>query len=128
MYLGEKEDPLEWQLNIISAIYDISNIEEQKLLWSGMNPEFVSSFTEVMARLMDDLDFDRFLNYYKSINGENNFYFRMNVLYYLIRLYQPIGYSLELKTNGYQLILDDPRWLEISKKALEIIIDIHKKV
>ena len=121
MILGENENPNIWRDNIYSALKDLSDIEYQKLTWLGKHPKYISSFTETLARVYDDFDFERYIQYYESINGKNKIYIAFSELDKMIDDYQKIGYETEKQTEGSQLILKDPNWIKITEKAKEII-------
>jgi len=124
MILGENENPNIWRENIYNALKNLSDIEYQKLTWLGKHPESISSFTETLATLYDDFDFDRYIQYYESINGRNEIYTNFSELNKMIANYQDFGYDTEMKFEGHQIILKDPKWIKITKKAQEIIESI----
>lgn len=126
MYLASNENPIIWENNIFDAIKNISDIDLQKQTWSGSNPRYISSFTESLARLYDDLDFERFLKYYKSKNKGNELYKLLIELNKLISEYKDYGYETEMEANGYNKILNDQNWIKITKKANEILIEWNK--
>lgn len=124
--LGEKENPIIWKKNIFEAIKDLSDIELQKLTWAGKHPKFISSFTETLARLYDDLDFERYIEYYKFTNKEDNLLSLLIELDKLITAFKDFGYEIEMQTCGYKTILQDSKWVTITEKAKEIIIEWNK--
>ena len=119
--LEENEDPLIWSNNSIKALKDLSDIEFQKLTWSGEHPKFISSFTETLAILYDDLDFERYIEYYKSINGMNRIYELFNEINLMINDFKDIGYETEMEIDGYKKILENKDWLLITEKTKDII-------
>lgn len=121
MKLGENENPALWQDNLYREIKDLSDIDFQKLTWAGKHPEFISSFSETIATLYDDFDFERFIQYYKSTKGENEIYGMFCELNEMIIRYKKVGYEAENKKGGYNVILSDSNWIEITQKAKEII-------
>jgi hypothetical protein len=118
--IGENENVEIWGNNIFKAIKDVSDIELQKLAWLGKHPVFISSFTEVVATLYDDFDFERYIKYYKSIKGKDKLYKLLFELNEMINKYKVQGYEVELEAKGMEMILSDPKWIEITKKAKEI--------
>ncbi len=118
--LEKNENPIIWENNIFKAIFDLSDIELQKLAWSGNHPNFISSYTETLARLYDDLDFERYTEYYRSINGDDRLYKLLNEINLMINDFEDIGYEIEMETDGYKKILENKVWLGITEKAKEI--------
>jgi hypothetical protein len=118
--IGKNENVQAWENNIFNAVKDVSDIDLQKSTWLGKHPEYISSFTEVIASLYDDFDFERYLNYYKSTNGNNALYKLLYELNNMIEKYKASGYEIELKPKGLEMILSDPQWIEITKKAKEV--------
>lgn len=125
--LGENENPTTWKNNIFEAIKDLSEIELQKSTWSGKHLKFISSFTETLARLYDDLDFERYIEYLKFVNNENSLLNLFIELNKMITYYKDFGYEIEMKTGGYKMILEDEKWIAITQKASEIINEWKKK-
>tara|TARA_R110002096_G_scaffold431852_1_gene647543 strand:- start:206 stop:598 length:393 start_codon:yes stop_codon:yes gene_type:complete len=124
--LGENENPVIWKKNIFEAIKNLSDIELQKLTWSGKHPKFISSLTETLARLYDDLDFERYIEYYKSINNMDNTYILFEELNKMMNDFKDYGYETELKVEGYKEILNNTKWIAITQKAKEIIFEWNK--
>lgn len=107
--IGEDEDIPLWEKNLFSRISDLSDLDFQKITWTGNNPGFASSFDETIAQVYDDFDFPRYIQYYESVYGNNEFLKQMELLDKMISEYEPIGND--------ELILNDPKWLEITQKA-----------
>lgn len=122
MILGKNENPIIWEKNILEALKDLSDIEFQKLAWAGKHPVYILSFTEVIAQLYDTLDFERFMEYYNSLNNSDNTTYKLcEELNKMIKDFSDYGYSTELKKGGYNIILSDNRWIDITKKAKKIV-------
>jgi hypothetical protein len=113
--IGENEDINTWKNNILNAIKDISDIEFQREAWLGKNPNIVSSYDEVINTLYDDNDFERYIEHYKSLNGNTVLYRLLNTLNRLIN-----DYNIKSVEND-SIILEDPKWIDITEKAKEII-------
>lgn len=124
--LEENENPIIWKNNILEAIKDLSDIELQKLTWSGKHPKLISSFSETLARLYDILDFKRYIEYYKSKNNIDRIYRLFEELNKMINDFKDYGYETELKKNGFSTILNDKKWISITEKANEILIEWNK--
>lgn len=118
--IGENENVAIWNRNIFNAIKDVSDIEMQKAAWLGKHPVYISSFTEVIATLYDDLDFERYIKYYESIQGKDKLYKLFFDLNEMINKYKSIGYEVELEPNGAERIMNNPQWIEITNKAKEV--------
>ena len=74
-----KEEINNWKVNIFNSIRDISDLEQQKLSWTGKHPLLASSFYEIINILYDDFDFEEYLNYLKG-KGNNILYSKMLLL------------------------------------------------
>jgi hypothetical protein len=118
--IGENENVEIWGNNVFNAIKDISDLDLQKLAWLGKHPVYISSFTEVIATLYDDFDFERYIKYYESVKGKDKLYKLLIELNEMINKYKANGYEIELEYKGTERILGDPQWIEITNKAKEI--------
>ncbi|WP_162428207.1 hypothetical protein [Pontibacter pudoricolor] len=118
--IGENENIEIWEKNLFNSIKDVSDIDFQKSTWLGLDPNYISSFTEVISTLYDDFDFERYILYYKSFKGEDKLYKVLSELNEMINKYKKQGYEIESKPKGQELILVDPQWIEITFKAKEV--------
>lgn len=115
--LGLNEDGNLWLERVAEALQDVADHEQQRLTWSGQHPEFMSSFSEELARLYDDLDYQRFLRYCNESWGEGRVYEALMHLDHLIQDYREKGYQLEAQPGGHLAILADDQWYEITRAA-----------
>lgn len=111
--LGINENPVIWKNNILKSLIDLSDLEFQNETWLGKNPHFISSYIETINTLFDDFDFERYADYYKSINGNDKLYLDFNELIDMVNEYQ--------EPDSEELILKDEKWIAITKKASDII-------
>lgn len=111
--LGENENPVIWKNNILKSLIDLSDIEFQRETWLGKSPYFISSYIETVSTLFDDNDFERYVEYYKSIYGADNLYSEFESLIMMVNQYN--------EPNSDELILKDEKWILITKKGKEII-------
>jgi hypothetical protein len=118
--IGENENVEIWGNNVFNAIKDISDLDLQKLAWLCKHPVYISSFTEVIATLYDDFNFERYIKYYESVKGKDKLYKLLIELNEMINKYKANGYEIELEYKGTERILGDPQWIEITNKAKEI--------
>lgn len=128
MILAKDENPDVWRKNILEALKVLSDIEFQKLAWAGKHTVYISSFTEVIAQLYDTLDFERFMEYYKSLNDKGKTYSLCKELNKMIDEFSDYAYSMEVKKGGYEIILSDNRWIDITEKAKKITEQMEKKI
>jgi hypothetical protein len=119
-YLEENENPHIWKNNIVKTIVDISDIEFQRVTWSGRSTNFIFSFTEALSMLYDTYDFERYIEYYNSINGDDKVYKLLNEINMMINDFKDIGYKAENEIDGYKIILENKNWIKITEKAKEI--------
>ncbi len=110
--IKENENIISWETNLFNAIKDVSDIEMQKNAWNGKSPNIVSSFSEIISILYDDFDFERYIEYYEKTDGESELLAQMKNLDKMIAEYNPL--------NSDELILSDPQWVEITKKAKSV--------
>ena len=108
-----------WEINLLRSLEDLSDLEMQKLSWSGNHPEIVFSFTEALAAVYDDFDFEEYIVRYKSIHGEDGYYALLVELDTRLEAFQKDGYRME-ESGGYQEILNDVRWKQITEIAKKI--------
>lgn len=118
--IGENEDIQVWEKNLFNAIKDVSDIDFQRKAWIGKDPQYISSFSEVISILYDDFDFERYIQYYKSIKGEDTLHKLLSELDQMINEYEA--------PETDELILADPRWIEITNKAKETWLLLSKQV
>lgn len=110
--------------DIKNRIKEISDLDLQRKLWLNKNNDtgLISSYTELMNSLFDDLMFDDFVD--NTIIRENwnlAFVEKMNQLRSYLNDYQE-------KQNDEEII-KDPEWIKISQFAKEIldILNIQTK-
>lgn len=109
----DDNDFIDWKNSIYTALTDISDLETQKLSWAGRLPDVVSSFAEVVNTLYD-YDFENFIDYLYA-NGYNpGLVSELKELNMMISNYDEAD-----KTQSD--ILNDNRWILITKKAGEIV-------
>ena len=118
---------IEWELNIFKSIKDFSDIELQTITWSGKNQNQISSFTETLATLYDDFDFDEYISFYSNKYGNTEFLKLLLAFNIQVNNFKYDGYVLEQTDNGHLKILNDPRWIEIAKIAT-IIMTYKRKM
>lgn len=102
-----------WKTNLYNAIKDLSDMDFQKDSWVGKTQKTISSFIEVTAAVVDDFDLKGYLQYYKSVNGEDKLYRLLFELNQMLDKYHP-----NMKDT---LILRDPEWIAITNKAEEVV-------
>ena len=119
--IHKKESDIIWKNNIYETLTDLSDIECQKLTWSGKHPEFISSFTETLGMLYDSYDFKSYIENYKMLNGENTLYIMFKEVDKMISSYEVYGFEIEKKNNGHLRILEDEKWILITEKSKEIV-------
>jgi hypothetical protein len=121
MLLGSDENLLVWKRNICDALKDLADIEMQGRTWSGADPSEISSFTETLAMLYDSFDFERYIQFYRSVERDYEVYEKLSELNNLINAYKDIGYEIEKMDRGHETILEDIRWRKITEKANEVL-------
>jgi hypothetical protein len=102
--------------NIHSDLIELSSIELQKSYWLGNDPEYISSYVELMCRLFDDSSFENFIS-----NGEK-FGLNKHQINLLSELSDSLNSYKERVTD--QEIIADPEWNKISEKAKLVLTKI----
>jgi len=104
-----------WKNNILTSIKEISNLELQKLTWTGKHPFYVSSFVESINTLYDDYAFDEYIDYLKvNVSKTDELYLKFTILDNMINKYKQSDKS-DLE------ILNDPKWIDITLVAKGIV-------
>ena len=108
--------------NIYHDLYELSNHDLQKKAWQGLEPNYVSSYGELMCRLFDDDLFDEFVITICQKTAKN-----ASLAEKLI--------TLQTKLNSYDDsgkedidILNDPHWYVIIDIAQDIVAHWHEYV
>ena len=105
-----------WKENIYNSIKNISDIERQKVLWLGKDPNSAASFNEDINTLYDTFCFADDLWKDEHIS---KFYFK-NVLLNQLRVLKNMVDNYNEKSTDEE-ILNDPDWLKIVNQAKKII-------
>jgi len=105
-----------WKAELIDELRTFSNLEELERLWLGKDPQIISSFTEEVAHVFDDLDIDGFLALDPASIG-----FSEIQRQYLMEFRDALSNYVELmkrvrRTND-KAILDDPSFQRITTLA-----------
>lgn len=103
-----------WKLNILNSIKEISDLENQKLTWTGKHLNEVSSYVEVINTLYDDYFFDEFIAYVKENEPEKKELYSM-----ILELDDKINNYQEKEKSNLEII-NDPKWIHITKVAESI--------
>ena len=105
------------------ALSSISDIENQKITWSGNSNTQISSFTEELSSLYDILEFDLFVERLddKTELIDQNLSEKLRYLHNQISDFKDTGYALEFENNGFKTILNSDEWLRISNVASSIL-------
>lgn len=112
----EKADIKKWSDNIFSALKNISDLDNQRLIWNGKLSNYVSSFTEDINILYDDNAFEEYISFL-LINKLGTELFISK----LVDLNEMINGYLESGNKTDNEVLLDPKWIAITKKAGDII-------
>ena len=105
------EDYKMWEENVFYAINAASDIEMQRIVWLGKDPNRVSSFSEVYCVLYDDFDFEDYIRYYESKHSDDEFLKQMKCLDRMMSCYTPPS------SDSDAPILIDPKWRDITEQA-----------
>lgn len=118
------EDYFIWKKNLYGAINDISSLQTQKELWLGGNPNYISSYVEVINTLYDDFDFERFIGVkWNNFGLSTELHDLLNELDNMLNLYVN---KVDVGLSDSE-ILHDSKWISITKKAQEVINQWNKE-
>lgn len=100
-----------------------SNIDKQQKLWLNKNNDIgcVSSYTELMCSLFDDLNFDEFV---ETMIYELNFPDKLKIE--LVDLKNALHNYTPEDENRDDLVINDLKWLEVVEKAKKVIFTWNK--
>jgi hypothetical protein len=89
------------------TLSSISDIENQKITWTGSSNTQISSFTEELSYLYDILEFDLFVESLKERTDliDRNLSEKLRNLHDQISDFKDTGYAIELERNGFNTIL-----------------------
>lgn len=110
-----------WKENIFNGINTISDIETQKKIWMGKDPNYVSSFVEDISTLMDSYGFKNDFWQDKNIVNfyfDNRFIQELKILKNMILDY--LNYWNNEKLTDEE-ILNDNEWHKIVEQAKKIV-------
>jgi hypothetical protein len=102
-----------WKRSIFEALKDLADIDMQKKAWLGLDENNVSSYSEIINILYDDSSFKEYIENYKGLKGNDNLYEHLLELDKMLNDYK--------QKEDDAMILIDPKWISITKKAQEII-------
>jgi len=109
-----KEQLNNWKVKIFNSIKDISDFDQQKLTWLGKHPIYVSSSSETINTLYDDIDFELFIDYCRENEENKPLYFK------LVELNKKINKYIQIEKTDIE-VLNDSEWKDITLIAQEII-------
>ncbi len=100
--------------NIYDNILEISDVDFQKRAWLNNSKSECSSFTEVMCRLFDDDEFDRFIDVeINTLQFNSELVSQIKILRNMLNDYKE-------KSSDFEII-EDPDWQCITIQAKDII-------
>ena len=111
-----------WRSELISEIRTIADTNELRRLWSGAEPQSISSFAEEVSHVFDDYDIDGFI-----AAGVDKSKLRLDQFEALGKFRDQFAAyirgwsSTPLTSIRHEQILGDPRWHEVTKSACDFI-------
>ena len=117
-----------WCSELVSEIRTIADTSELKRLWSGADPRSVSSFAEEVAHVFDDYDINGFIAAGAGVGKLHHeqldalVRFRDRFAAYIDRLA-----PTPLVAIGYERVLGDPQWGDVTNAAREFIALLDKQ-
>ncbi len=111
-----------WRSELVGEIRTIANAGELKRLWSGLDPDAISSFAEEVAHIFDDYDIDGFI-----AAGPDKAKLHPEQLGALRRFRDRFAAYIDgvaptpLTSINHETILADPHWGEVTKVAREFV-------
>jgi len=104
-----------WIENTYRDIIELSDLNKQKKSWLGNDPNYVSSYVEIMCKLFDDNNFDIFIDESEKLGLPYKLVNELKKLRELLNLYEEGN-----KTD--KEIIEDPLWILIVIQA-KIVLD-----
>ncbi len=106
-----------WQDNIAKALFTLGESISMRKSFLGEDDHYSNSFSELIMHLYDDLDFNRFIEAFKEIDGNEEILDSMKEFNIKVISFEERAYGLESSKEGIEIILRSPEWVEICKKA-----------
>ena len=120
MIYSSCQDVIEW---VFKEIGELANLEKQKFTWSGKSPNEIDSYSEMIARIFDDLEIDSAIEYLKRKKCiDENLISEVQILVVRLENFIPKATELEGDGSGYYLILEHHEWIEITKMAEKLLL------
>lgn len=118
------KDLHQWEYNLFYTIKNLSDLNYQRLAWTGKLTGVVSSYSEIINMLFDDFELEEYINYIKDQPKKKLLHQALTELVIDLNSYKPF--------SNDKLILQDPNWEKITQKAqdissLEIVIASLRK-
>ena len=92
-----------WIENTYRDILELSDLDKQKKSWLGNDPNYVSSYVEIMCKLFDDDNFDIFIAESEKLELSSKLVNELKKLRELLNQYEEGD-----KTD--KEIIEDPSW------------------
>lgn len=111
-----------WRGELISEIRTIADANELRRLWSGVDPQSISSFAEEVSHVFDDYDIDGFI-----AAGADKAKLRLDQFQALRKFRDQFAAYIRglsptpLTSIRHEQILGNPQWREVTKSAHEFI-------
>ena len=99
-----------WIENTYRDILELSDLDKQKKSWLGNDPNYVSSYVEIMCKLFDDDNFDIFIEEYVKLGLSYKLVKELEKLRELLNQYE------EGKKTDNEII-EDPLWALVVNQA-----------
>ena len=115
-----------WKENVYNSLYDIADLEYQKILWKGLDSRYIFSFSEAISGLYDDCNFEEFIgDNWNNLELSDNLHSHLKDFDKLLSQYIK-NIVKEKQENNHvsrddEDILYDPQWINISNIAKQII-------
>ena len=107
-----------WIENTYRDILELSDLNKQKKSWLGNDPNYVSSYVEIMCKLFDDNNFDIFIDESEKLGLSYKLVNELKKLRELLNQYEEGD-----KTD--KEIIEDPLWSLVVNQA-KIVLDNWK--
>ena len=103
-----------WIENTYRDILELSDLDKQKKSWLGNDPNYVSSYVEIMCKLFDDDNFDIFIEEYEKLGLSYKLVKELEKLRELLNQYE------EGKKTDNEII-EDPLWGLVVNQAKNVL-------
>lgn len=119
-------DPDVWRAELIDELRTIADLQELESLWLGNDQAKISSFTEEVVHVFDDLDIDAFLAL-KSSDTDLSPRQRQTLVMFRDALLDYVNATRSTRPDAPS-VLADPRFRHVSALARQFLNEVESRM